>query len=253
MADLYDYPEYYEIAFSFRDIQAEVDVFEECFKRFSRIPVKSVLELGCGTCPHMEELHKRGYEYNGLDLNQTMLKYAREKALSIGTKANFFHKNMIDFSLKKKFDFVYVLLGSLDSKSILDLVSHFSSVAGVLKKGGLYFLDWCVQFPPFDLGETWVIEKDGIVVKTTFSLKPLDRVAQIFEETIKLEVNDRGKKFDIVGIDVKRAIYPQEFLMFVYSLKDFEFLGWWNNWNLKKPLENAGNKINRPIVLLQRR
>jgi hypothetical protein len=97
------------------------------------------------------------------------------------------------------------------------------------------------------------MKKDGIVVKTTFSLKPLDRVAQIFEETIKLEVNDRGKKFDIVGTDVKRAIYPQEFLMFVYSLRDFEFLGWWNNWNLKKPLERADGKINRPIVLLRRR
>lgn len=253
MTDLYDYPEYYEIAFSFRDIKAEVDVFEECFKRFSRIPVKSVLELGCGTCPHMEELHRRGYEYNGLDLNETMLKYARKKALSIGTKGNFYHKNMIDFSIKKKFDFVYILLGSLALKSTSDLVSHFHSVACVLKEGGLYFLDWCVQFPPFDLGETWVMKKSGVVVKTIFSLKPLDRVAQVFEETIKLEVNDRGKKFDIVGTDVKRAIYPQEFLMLVYSLRDFEFLGWWNNWNLKKPLENAGDKINRPIILLRKR
>jgi len=33
--DLYDNPKYYEIAFSFRDIKAEVDVFEKCFKRFS--------------------------------------------------------------------------------------------------------------------------------------------------------------------------------------------------------------------------
>jgi len=253
MADLYDYPEYYEIAFSFRDIQAEVDVFEECFKRFSKIPVKSALELGCGTCPHMKELHKRGYEYNGLDLNQTMLKYSQTRAKSLKIKAKFFQQNMIDFTLKKKFDFIYILLGSLDSKSILDLVSHFGSVASVLKKCGLYLLDWCVQFPPFDPDESWVMKKDEIEVKTTYSMKPIDRVAQLFEETIQLEVNDHGKKLNIIGTDIKRAIYPQEFLMFVYSLIDFELLGWWNNWNLKKPLENAGNKINRPIVLLRRR
>ena len=36
MPELYDSPEYYEIAFSFRDIPAEVDLFEECFKRFSQ-------------------------------------------------------------------------------------------------------------------------------------------------------------------------------------------------------------------------
>lgn len=42
MSNLYDNPKYYEIAFSFRDIHAEVDVFEEYFKCFSQIPVKSV-------------------------------------------------------------------------------------------------------------------------------------------------------------------------------------------------------------------
>ena len=253
MANIYDYPEYYEIAFSFRDIKAEVGVFEQCFKRFSKIPVRSVLELGCGTCPHMGELQKRGYQYSGLDLNETMLKYAQKKASSIGGKANFFHRNMINFSLKKKFDFIYILLGSLDAKNILDLVHHFGAVAKALNKEGLYFLDWCIQFPPFDSAESWVIKKGRIEVKTTFSLRPLNRVAQLFEETIKFEVNDYGKKINIVGKGVKKAIYPQEFLMLVYSLKDFEFLGWWNNWNLKKPLENAGNKINRPIVLLRRK
>jgi len=75
---LYDAPQYYEIAFSFRDISAEVSLFEECFRRFSRIPVKSVLELGCGNCPHMEELTRRGYEYSGLDISEAMLDYSRE-------------------------------------------------------------------------------------------------------------------------------------------------------------------------------
>ncbi|MCK4526646.1 class I SAM-dependent methyltransferase, partial [candidate division WOR-3 bacterium] len=69
MSNLYDNPKYYEIAFSFRDIPAEVDVFEKSFKRFSEIPVKSVLELACGNSPHMKELVKRGYQYNGLDLS----------------------------------------------------------------------------------------------------------------------------------------------------------------------------------------
>ncbi len=48
MSQVYDNPKYYEIAFSFRDTSAEVDLFEDCFKRFSQIPVKSVLELGPG-------------------------------------------------------------------------------------------------------------------------------------------------------------------------------------------------------------
>ena len=252
MSGLYDNPKYYEIAFSFRDIPAEVDVFEECFQRFSQVPVKSVLELGCGNSPHMEELIKRGYQYNGLDLSPAMLDYSREKALRIGAESNLIHADMIDFSLDTKVDFVYVLLGSLYVKSTSELLTHFNSVAQVLKKGGLYLLDWCIQYDPLsEGGDSWEIERDGIKVKTTVSWKAINRVEQTFEETITLEVNDHGEKQSLIGKEIKRAIYPQEFLCFVLSFKHFEFVGWWNNWDLRQPLEQA-NKIDRPIALVRR-
>ena len=253
MSNLYDNPKYYEIAFSYRDISAEVDVFEECFKRFSQIPVKSVLELGCGNSPHMEELIKREYQYNGLDLSKAMLGYSRQKALQIGAEVNLIHGNMIDFSLDTMVDFVYLLLGSLYIKSASELITHFNSVAQVLKKGGLYFLDWCVRYPPCEpeKGDTWDNVRDDIEVKATFTRKVINRVEQIFEETTILEVDDRGEKHNIVSKEIQRAIYPQEFLCILSGLKHFEFVGWWNNWNLRQPLEQA-NKIDRPIALVRR-
>jgi SAM-dependent methyltransferase len=252
LSELYDNPKYYEIAFSFRDIPAEVDVFEECFKRFSKVSVKSVLELGCGNSPHMEELIKRGYQYRGLDLSQAMLDYSREKALRIGAEADLIQADMIDFSLDMKVDFVYVLLGSLYVKSTSELLTHFNSVAQVLKKGGLYLLDWCIQYDPLsEGGDSWEIKRDGIKVKIVVSWKLINRVEQTFEETITLEVNDHGEKHSIVGKEIKRAIYPQEFLCLVSGFKHFEFVGWWNNWDLRQPLEQA-NKIDRPIALVRR-
>ena len=101
---LYDEPKYYEIAFSFRDIPFEVDLFEECFKRFSKISVKSLLELGCGNSPHMKELVKRGYEYTGVDLNEAMLEYSREKADKIEGKIDLCKADMVNFSLDTPFD-----------------------------------------------------------------------------------------------------------------------------------------------------
>jgi len=254
MSGLYDNPKYYEIAFSFRDIPAEVNVFEECFRRFSRIPVKSVLELGCGHSPHMEELVKRGYRYSGLDLSKAMLEYSREKAWRMGAQANLIHADMVDFSLEATVDFVYVLLDSLYAKSTSELITHFNSVAQALKKGGLYFLDWCVKYDQPGKPEgafSWNMERDGIKVKTTVSWKAINRVEQTFEETITLEVDDHGKKLNIVGKGIRRAIYPQEFLCFVSTLKHFEFVGWWNNWDLGQPLEQA-DKIDRPIALVRR-
>jgi len=252
MSNLYDNPKYYEIAFSFRDIPAEVDVFEKCFKLFSQIPVKSVLELGCGNSPHMEELIKRGYQYTGLDLSKAMLEYSRQKASRIGAEVNLVHGNVVDFSLETLVDFVYITLGSLYVKNTSELMTHFNSVAAVLKKGGLYLLDWCIRFsPPSGNGETWEIEKEGIRVKTTVKSKVINHVEQTFEETIVLEIYDHGKHHTITGKNVKRAIYPQEFLCLMRSLKDFEFVGWWNNWDLGQPLEQT-SEINRPIILVRR-
>lgn len=252
MSSVYENPKYYEIAFSYRDIPAEVDVFEECFKRFSRIPVKSVLELGCGNSPHMGELIKRGYHYNGLDLSKAMLEYSKQKASHIGAEVNLIHGNMVDFSLETLVDFVYITLGSLYVKNTSELMTHFNSVAVVLKKGGLYLLDWCIQFTSSSDGrEAWEIEKEGIRVKTTVKSKDINPVEQSFEETIVLEIDDHGKHHTITGKNVKRAIYPQEFLCLVRSLKDFEFVGWWNNWNLSQLPEQA-SKIDRPITLVRR-
>jgi SAM-dependent methyltransferase len=253
-SELYNNPEYYEIAFSFRDIPAEVDLFEQCFKRFSRIPVESVLELGCGNSPHLEELVKRGYRYSGLDLSKAMLDYSREKAPRCDAEVNLIQADMNDFSHETRVDFVYILLGSLSVENTPELMSHFNSVARVLKTGGLYFLDWCIQFdPPWatESGGTWEMERDGIKVKTSVSWKLINRVEQTFEETITQEVSDHDKRPNIIDKDVKRAIFPQEFLCSVEASRDFEFVGWWNNWDLGQPLEQT-DKIDRPIALVRR-
>lgn len=254
MSDVYDHPEYYEIAFSFREIDKEVDLFEECFEFFSGIEVKSVLELACGNSPHMLELVKRGYDYHGLDLNEKMLEYSRAKAESVDASVNLFRADMNDFTLPSPVDFVYIMLGSLCVKDNTELKNHFKCVTRALKKGGLYLSDWCIQFDiPLtgDDGSSWEFEHEGVTVKTNVKWNVVSRTEQTFEEVITLDVDDHGEKHHIVGTEIKRAIYPQEFLGFIKHHPDFEFIGWWNNWNLSNSLEEA-NEISRPVVVIRR-
>ena len=157
---LYDYPDYYELAFSFRDISREVTCLENLFSRYAKIEVSRMLELACGPSPYLEELCRRGYEYHGLDLNERMLA-ARRKKVTENTWAAEFHKaSMIDFSLDTTYQFAFVALGSLYARNTEELYTHFKSVARVLEPGGLYMLDWCVQFgqsPAFasEEGQSW--------------------------------------------------------------------------------------------------
>ena len=76
---VYHYPQCYEVAFSYRDILAELAVFNTLIDRHSDIPVSNVLELGCGPAPYVEALTQHGYAYTGLDLSQVMLQYARHR------------------------------------------------------------------------------------------------------------------------------------------------------------------------------
>ena len=167
MNSIYNHPKYYEIAFSFRDIPAEVDTFERCFKQYARLPIKNILEIGCGNSPHLGELLNRGYSYMGLDLSTAMLAYSSKKAAERKGKATFAQADMVSFSTPGKFDFAYITLGSLTVKNTTELVSHFHSVAAALNQGGLYLLDWCIHFPPFtDQDDSWTIECGKIKVTT---------------------------------------------------------------------------------------
>jgi SAM-dependent methyltransferase len=255
MNSVYDYPRYYEIAFSFRDIPAEVDTFEACIEKYAERSVEHVLEIGCGNSPHITELLKKGYAYTGLDISQAMLAYSTRKATALDGKATFVQANMNDFSLAEKFDFAYITLGSLSAANTQNLFSHFHSVAGTLHQGGLYLLDWCVQFSPFsDREESWIMEQDQIKVTTCYSEKTINPAEQLVEERIAMEVIDNGSVHHLEEIGLNRVMFPQEFLQIIQNTGEYDFVGWWNNWNLDQPLHKITDpkEITRPIILLRK-
>jgi len=252
MDSVYNNPKYYEIAFSFRDIATEVDVLEQVIKQYSHIPVATLLELGCGHAPYLAELARRNYQYVGLDLSSAMLEYAQSRAAAVSASARFELADMTDFRLVEQVDFAFVLLGSLRARNTAELVSHFDCVSRALKPGGLYFLDWCVAFAPSkDSVESWEMVQDQVKVKTTSQMRLVNPVEQIFEESLTLEVEDEGANKVFRETLMARQIYPQEFLLFVASRSDLEFVGWWNDWDLTQPLDGT-QEIGRPITILRR-
>jgi hypothetical protein len=230
----------------------EVNVFEECIRRYSRVAVSSFLELVCGGSPRLPELVRHGCTYVGIDVNDAMLAYARSK-LPGSEKAAFLRADMCDFRLGTKAQFAFVGLGSLFATSNDQLISHFHSVADALDVGGLHLLDWCVHFGPMEsAAETWTITQGRITVNAEVQSRIVDPIRQLFEEAIELSAIDDGRPCTCTNFASLRVIYPQEFPLFIECCTDFEFVGWWNDWDLDEPLA-AGSKVNRPIVLLRRR
>ncbi len=68
-----------------------------------------ILDIGCGTGRHTLELTRRGYSVTGIDLSETQLKIAREKAVKDKLDVVFLRQDARDLMFNYEFDLVIML------------------------------------------------------------------------------------------------------------------------------------------------
>jgi SAM-dependent methyltransferase len=68
-----------------------------------------ILDVGCGTGRHSIELSKRGYPVTGIDLSETQLARAREKAEDEHLRINFVRQDARNLSFNQEFDVAIML------------------------------------------------------------------------------------------------------------------------------------------------
>lgn len=242
----YTAPKYYEIAFNvFR--KKECDFIEACFKKHAAGPVRRVLDIACGTGPHLLRLAKRGYEMTGLDLSRENLAYVRERAEKSGLKVELVQADMIDFELALPFDAAICLQDSqghlLTNEMIL---SHFRSVARALRPGGLYVFDRMVpnNWAHPATQWSWTRRQGRTTVRTTFrTMLDIDEVSQVCREEISLEVFE-GKSRNIIRQRYPtRVVFPQELRALIQLNGEFELLAWHPNFHLHRRLEDSKHPL----------
>lgn len=95
---------------------------------------KNLLDLGCGTGPHIRHFIDLGYHCQGLDLNQAMLDIAQRRC----PEAQFSRQNMCDFTISESVDVISCFLYSIHySGSIDNLKSCILSAYKALKPDGM--------------------------------------------------------------------------------------------------------------------
>jgi len=252
-SQIYKQAKYYEIAFSFINAKKQVDLFGEFIEKYSKISVKNVLDVACGPALQLRELAKRGYGSFGIDCNSGMISYLKRMASEDGLEIEVIKADMNKFSLKKKIDFAYIMMGSIIYVRNNDLfLSHLNSVANSLKFGGLYLIEnfpinWAD--PKFFKKQRWVMKRDGVKIKTAYQLTPKDALKQIVTQVIEMEVIDKGKEFKYIDRDDLKIIFPEEFKLLVDKNGRFEFLGFYER-KRAKPLKKISSDN---IVLLRKK
>jgi SAM-dependent methyltransferase len=246
-SQIYDQARYYEIAFSFVDQKKQADLFEKFIKKYSKVEVESVLDVACGTALQLEEMAKRGYESIGLDANIKMLDYLKKKLSNHGLNVEVVKADMNKFKLNKKVDFAYMMMGSIIyTKNSSLFLSHLDSIANSLKSGSLYLIE---NFPinwatvDFFKPQIWSMREDGIKVKATYKITSKNALTQVVTQTLKLEVDDHGKKMEFIDADDLKIIFPEEIKLLVEKNDKFEFIGFFERDAVKMLKKESSDNI----------
>ena len=248
----YTAPRLYEIAFDMNR-KGEVDFLVHCFKRYARRPVRRVLDIACGTGPHLARLADRGYAMAGLDLSAANVEFLRERLTAKGQRAELVVGDMTDFRLRRPVD---AALCMQDSQGHLltneQLVAHLRTVGRALRRGGLYIFDRYMASSWTDPARSWSWSRrrGRLIVRASFSaLHDVNPVSQVFREHMTLEAVENGTRRIYRQTHLSRMVFPQELRALVDLAGGFEFVQWFYGFKAHQVLDRARHPLLMVVVL----
>lgn len=160
------YASAYDAMYESKDYAGECDLLQAAFVRFGAGPVRSVLDLGCGTGGHAVPLAQRGLAVTGVDRSPGMLERAGEKAADAGADVALHQGDVRTVRLGATFDAVIVMFAVMGYQLANDDVrATLRTVRAHLQPGGLLVFDiWhgpgVIASPP-GAGERTIETADG--------------------------------------------------------------------------------------------
>jgi SAM-dependent methyltransferase len=251
----YTAPRLYEIAFDMNR-KGEVDFLVHCFKRFARRSVRTVLDIACGTGPHLVRLAERGYHTTGLDLSERNIEFLGERLADKGLRGDLVVGDMTNFRLKRPVDAAICMQDSQGHLLTNDqLLAHLRSVGRNLKRGGLYIFDRYMASSWTNPARSWSWSRrrGGLIVRASFSaLNDVNPVSQVFKEHMTLEAVENGTHRVYRQTHMSRMVFPQELRGLVDLAGGFEFVQWFFGFKPHQVLERSKHPLLMVVVLRKR-
>jgi SAM-dependent methyltransferase len=210
------YADTYDVVYRDKDYAREVAAIDRLFERHKTAPIKSVLDLGCGTGRHAILLARRDLDVVGVDQSEAMLEHARKLAQANGTgnSLTFIKGDVRNFDAGKVFDaalMMFNVLGYLTSND--DLLAGLRSVRGHLRDGGLFIFDiWygpaVVAHPPVDRIKEYKRPAGDMIRLATGKMYPDENRCDVSIRLITIDNN--AVKSDTVESHPVRYFFPLE-------------------------------------------
>ncbi len=248
----YTAPRFYEVAFDMNR-KGEVDFLAHCFRRYARRPVRRVLDIACGTGPHLTRLAERGYAMIGLDLSRRNIEFLRGRLAAQGRRADLIVGDMAAFRLARPVDAAICMQDSQGHLLTNEaLIAHLRAVARALRPGGLYVFDRYMVSSWTDPARrwSWSRRRGRLIVRATFSaLENVNPVSQVFRETMTLEGVENGRRRVYRQSHLSRMLFPQEVKALVALAGGFELVQWFFGFKSHQVLEKSRHPLLMVVVL----
>jgi len=136
----------------------DCDFLEQAFEAHGH-NIKEILDIACGTGRHSVEMAKRGYTVTGMDISESMINKAKEKAGALGI--TFIQEDMLNLSHMERYDAAYILFNTVSLVTRNDeIIKFMKAVNRALKKDGLFIVE---------LGNLWAHMAEGSFHNSTTS------------------------------------------------------------------------------------
>ncbi len=131
----HDTAQYYDFLEDKKKIAEEIKFLTRNLKKAK---VKTILDVGCGTGIYLVGLKKKGFDIEGLDLSEAMLKETKKK----DSKIKLYKKDMSSFEINKKYDSILCLSSSMAALTNFTLMKKtIKNIFNHLNCKGFFILD----------------------------------------------------------------------------------------------------------------
>jgi len=255
VANCYDYPQYYDIAFQ-AYTEREADFIEAACRKYCSFDVRRLLEPACGSGRLVTELAARGHQMTGFDLSQPALSYLRRRLKRRRLHAETFQAEMSAFSLSRRVDAAYCTVNTfrhlLTEQAARD---HLERIAISLRPGGIYVLGMhllALDVNEKDVGR-WTVRRGDTKVTLTLRILRTDVRRRIEDLRVSLLVLHGSKELQLTYDFQFRTYLPRQFRQLLDSVPSLELCDVYDfRYDIKQPFA-VNDEMAYSVFVLRRR
>ncbi len=122
--------------------EKRVKAIDEIYRKYKKYFGNKILDLCCGAGILGFIIEKDGKEYVGVDINENMIKLAKEYTKKINSKCRFYLEDVRNFKLNEKFDTFVCLGNSLRHLTIFDWIEVMKNVNSMAKENSYFIIEY---------------------------------------------------------------------------------------------------------------